>query len=306
VANRDEEGVTVETFYTYAPPPPLSAYVERFWLHEENAPPHVLERALPTGKSALWIELGGAGLRVATQQHPDRLTTFRTSTLLGPHSGWYLVAAGYNIARMGAQFTPIGAAAFFVAPASDLYDAHVPLDALWGDAVANEFRERLLAEPTPAARFHQLERLLLERLTALPERPAVTFAVNALLTAPQAGAITQVVDQIALSHQQLIRLFRQDVGMTPKRFGRVRRFQAVLGCLGDEDHVNWAEIACACGYSDQAHLIRDFHEFAGVSPTAYLRDCDARFPKYLPHLPYTPNTPNTTHDPSSAALQAHA
>jgi AraC-like DNA-binding protein len=114
--------------------------------------------------------------------------------------------------------------------------------------------------------------------------------------APQAGAITRVVDQIVLSHQQLIRLFRQEVGMTPKRFVRVRRFQKVLERLGRENHANWAEIARACGYADQAHLSREFQEFAGVSPTAYLRDRDARFPTYLPYVPDCPDAPNAAYD----------
>lgn len=296
MTSRAKEGATVTTPHTYTPPPPLSAFVERFWLREDDAQPHLLERALPTGAPALWIELGGDGLRVAAQQDPRRMTTFHTSTLFGSSSRWSIVAAGRRFARMGVRFTPNGAAAFFAPPASELHNAQLPLEALWGDAAANEFRERLLAEPTPAARFHRLERLLLARLTSLAEHPAGAFAVNALLAAPQAGAITRVVDQIALSHQQLIRLFRQQVGMTPKRFVRVRRFQKVLERLGRQNQVNWTEIALACGYADQAHLSREFHEFAGVSPTAYLRDRDARFPTYLPYVPDAPNAPNVARD----------
>jgi AraC-like DNA-binding protein len=304
--SRAKEGATVTTPHTYIPPPPLSAFVERFWLREDDAQPHPLERALPTGAPALWIELGGDGLRVAAQQDPQRMTTFHTSTFLGAASRWSIVAAGRHFARMGARFTPNGAAAFFASPANELHNAHIPLDALWGDAAANEFRERLLTEPTPAARFHRLERLLLERLISPPERSAVTFAVDALLAAPQVGAITQVVDQIALSHQQLIRLFRQEVGMTPKRFVRVRRFQKVLERLGHGDRVNWAGIARACGYADQAHLSREFHAFAGVSPTEYLRDRDARFPNYLPYIPDMPDTPDTPNAARDLQTSGHA
>lgn len=281
-----EEGVVVPAFRTYTPAAPLSAYVDFFWLHEDNAQPYALERALPTGKPALWIELGGDGLQVATRQDPHRMTTFRTSTLLGANSQWSIIAAGRQVSRMGVLFKPSGAAAFFAPPASELHDAHIPLDALWGDTAAAEFRERLLTETTPAARFHQLERALLARLTRLPPlRPVVTFAVGALLAAPQARTIAQVVDQSGLSHQQLIRVFRQEVGMTPKRFGRVRRFQEALDRLGSGRQVNWTEIALACGYADQPHLTREFQEFAGVSPTAYLRERDARFPTYLPYAP---------------------
>jgi AraC-like DNA-binding protein len=296
-----EAGVVVATFQIYTPPAPLSTYVDFFWLHEEHTQPHTLERALPTGKPALWIELGGDGLRVATQQNPCRMTAFHTSTLFGASSRWSIVAAGRHFARMGVRFTPHGAAAFFAPPASELQNAMIPLDALWGDAAANEFRERLLAETTPAARFQRLELALLARLTCLPPlRPAVTFAVDALLLSPQARTITQAVDQSGLSHRQLDRVFRQEVGISPKRFGRVRRFQEVLNHLGCARQVNWAEIALACGYADQAHLSREFHEFAGVSPTAYLRDRDPSFPTYLP---YMLDTPNAVPDPQTADLR---
>ena len=274
------------TFQIYTPPAPLSAYVDFFWLHEEQAQPHTQERALPTGKPALWIDLGGDPLQVATQQHPHRLTTFRTSTLLGASSRWSIVEPGRDIARMGVLFTPGGAAAFFAPPAAELHDTTVPLDALWGDSAADEFRERLLAESTPEARFRALERALLARCAhTTNQHPAVSFALRALRGTPQVRTIKQVVEQIALSHRQLVRAFHSEVGMTPKRFGRVRRFQEVLDRVGCERHVSWGEIALRCGYADQAHLSRDFHEFAGVSPTSYLRERDPRFPTYLPYAP---------------------
>jgi methylphosphotriester-DNA--protein-cysteine methyltransferase len=297
----DEEG-PVATFQIYTPPAPLSAYVEFFWLHEEHAQPHALERALPTGKPAMWIELGGDPLQVATQQHPHCLTTFRTSTLLGASSRWHVVAAGRHIARMGVLFTPGGAAAFFAQPASELHDMTVPLDALWGDSIASEFRERLFAVSTPEARFRALERALLARCAhTTNQHPAVAFALRALHRAPQARTIAQVAEQIALSHRQLVRAFHSEVGMTPKRFARVRRFQEVLDRVGCERHVNWGEIALACGYADQAHLTRDFHEFAGVSPTAYLHVRDPRSPTYFP---YVPDAPDTISDRSITELQA--
>jgi hypothetical protein len=196
-----KDGARVIAFYTYSPSAPLSTHVDSFWLHEDNAQPYTLERALPTGKPGLWIELGGDGLRVATREDPRHLATFRTATLFGASSQWFIVAAGRHISRMGALFTPNGAAAFFAPPASELHNAHVPLDALWGDAAAGEFRERLLVETTPAARFQQLERLLLARLMSPSQHPAVAFAVDALLAAPQARTVMQVVDQVALSHQ---------------------------------------------------------------------------------------------------------
>jgi len=61
------------------------------------------------------------------------------------------------------------------------------------------------------------------------------------------------------------------VGLTPKLFSRIRRFQKVLAGVEDASEVDWARVALSCGYFDQAHFIHDFRAFAGVNPSTYLR-----------------------------------
>jgi AraC-like DNA-binding protein len=278
-------GTLVATFYTYTPRPPLSAYVDYFWLAENSAQPHERERALPTGMPALWIDLGGDGLRVAAQQHASQMKTFCAAVVVGAYSQWHIVEAGRHVSRMGVKFKPGGAGAFFAPPAWELHDQHVPLNAMWGDAAADELHQRLLAETTPQARFHQLERALLAcRLQTTTQHPAVMYALTAFHAAPQARMITQAVNQSGLSHRRFIEVFRRDVGMTPKLFCRLRRLVAVVYQTTETNQVNWAEMALVCGYSDQSHLTREFHEFAGVCPTAYLRTRNANNPIYLPYV----------------------
>jgi AraC-like DNA-binding protein len=59
------------------------------------------------------------------------------------------------------------------------------------------------------------------------------------------------------------------VGLTPKRFARVRRLQRILDAAARNVNVDWAEAAVEHGYYDQAHLINDFRELTGITPTAY-------------------------------------
>lgn len=75
--------------------------------------------------------------------------------------------------------------------------------------------------------------------------------------------------------------FARGVGMTPKLFCRVWRFQRVLRAVHHRDAVDWTEVALACGYFDQPHLIHDFREFSGLSPTEYL----AARTEHLNHVP---------------------
>ncbi len=73
-----------------------------------------------------------------------------------------------------------------------------------------------------------------------------------------------------LSPKRFIQVFSEEVGLTPKLFCRVRRFQEVLRLIEKGQHIEWAEIALTCGYFDQAHCIHDFRAFSGLNPTTYL------------------------------------
>ena len=82
--------------------------------------------------------------------------------------------------------------------------------------------------------------------------------------------IGQMADEIGISHKHLLREFDRCVGLTPKTFARVCAFQRAIQSVGHKAQVEWAETAARCGYYDQAHLIREFRVFSGLTPTNYL------------------------------------
>ncbi len=77
-----------------------------------------------------------------------------------------------------------------------------------------------------------------------------------------------------MSDRRFIQLFSQHVGLTPKLFCRVQRFQQVLrnvfSTAGADSVIDWPQIALACGYFDQSHFIHDFRAFSGINPTTYV------------------------------------
>jgi AraC-like DNA-binding protein len=91
------------------------------------------------------------------------------------------------------------------------------------------------------------------------------------LTRPGARPlIRQIAKELGISQRRLIRVFGEESGLTPKLFGRIQRFQrAIAMASNSKDLSDWSEIALSCGYFDQAHLIRDFVEFSGFTPTEY-------------------------------------
>lgn len=238
--------------HTYYPQPPLSDFVELMWLYDGYRVPHTQERLLPTGTTTLVVNFA-----------------LREVTLCGAHSTPFLLATERMVAHMGVHFQPGGAFPFFDLPANALQNTVLDLDSLWGSAVYC-LRDRLLAAPTPLIKFHLLEQALLARLASpVAHQAAVAFAVQAMQHTPT-HSLQAIVDQVGFSARRFGQLFAETVGLTPKLFSRVQRFQQVIQQTEGHTSVDWADLALRCGYFDQAHLIHDFRSFANLTPTAYL------------------------------------
>lgn len=264
----------------YKPRPPLSDFVELFWHYEGPGSPHAWERCFPSGTVKIFINLGDDGARAYDPRKAAPPQSFRGPLVSGPHSGSFVIdTAGQELA-VGAHFKP-GGSLPFLGPAGELRDALVPLEALWG-AEAARLRERLLDAATAEARFGVFERVLLARLAGLSGgHPAVALALERFRNDHRGPRVSEVARWCGLSQRRFIRVFDEEVGLTPKLFARVQRFQRALRLVEDGRGMEWGSVALECGYFDQAHLINDFRGFSGVTPTAYL----AGRGDYFNHLP---------------------
>jgi AraC-like DNA-binding protein len=122
------------------------------------------------------------------------------------------------------------------------------------------------------ARFDLLEATLLARFADAPEpRPDIAHAWRVLTEADGRIPIAAIADDIGCSHRHLVCRFREHIGVTPKLFARLMRFDRTVESLDGATAVDWATLALDCGYCDQAHLIREFRAFSGLAPSLYLR-----------------------------------
>jgi AraC-like DNA-binding protein len=266
---------------TYRPRPPLSDFIELLWLCEDPPPAHARERLLPTGTVELVIHLRAETLGYYDRHNPEQLHSFRGPLVCGPHSEYFVIDTADQDAILGVHFKPGGAFPFLDLPTGQLHNAHAALEALWG-AAAIQLRDRLAEASSPARRFRILEDALLAQAGRRPVRhDAIAFALEQFQRVPQPLSVADVSREVDLSGRRFIQLFSEQVGLTPKLFCRVQRFQQVLRSIQGQKCVAWAELALACGYYDQAHFINDFQAFSGLNPTTYLRDRT----EHLNHVP---------------------
>lgn len=212
-------------------------------------------RALPLGAITLIIDVGRRQqLDFYAADGRTRLSV-PPAFLTGSHTASYVSEMAADEPAMAVHFRPGGAFPFLGMPSSDLENAYVGLDQVWGRA-GIELHERLIGAPTMAARFSILENFLLSRPWSLARRhPGVAAAMAAIEDNPSIR-MADIRDLVGMSTKRLIALFRAEVGLSPKAYARIRRFQAALRLLGTGRP--GARVAADVGYFDQAHFVREF------------------------------------------------
>lgn len=170
---------------------------------------------------------------------------------------------------IGAYVRAGGLAAFTSVPGDELTDRVVPIQDVFGPAAANAAAR--LAEASEAVRIDALESLLIERLRGQRLATAsVNVAGLAASIAESAGQVTveRLAHEAGISRQHLTRVFRERIGVTPKLYARLARFQSSLA-YASAGELAGAHAALALGYADQSHWIAEFKEFSGLTPQRF-------------------------------------
>ncbi|HEV8040310.1 MAG TPA: helix-turn-helix domain-containing protein [Bryobacteraceae bacterium] len=255
---------------------PLSQYVEFMWRADNSGALPSRQRVYPNGAMALVIHLKKPTVTYFIDNEPY---TFRVPLLAGPYSRSFEMDPSQSTAVIGIFFRPGAGGMFFPIAPHEVHNTDIALSELCPGA-ADRLLNDVCSAPGEHAQFLVVEQYLIQKFAnAAPIHPAVEYAVEQLSREGGVRSVRKIQLDSGLSHTRFIHLFREHVGLTPKLFGRVRRFRALLDQITKGIPVNWAQLAADCGYFDQAHLIRDFRAFAGITPLEYSRampDSDVR------------------------------
>jgi AraC-like DNA-binding protein len=186
----------------------------------------------------------------------------------GVHRSYAVMEGACAPSYLEVWLAPLGAYALLGAPMDELGGTVVSLEeVLGGDA--RRLAERIRQAPTWHRRFTLLDEFLLSRLEREHRpSPEVAWAWHRIVATAGRIPIRQIATETGWSHRHLIARFRQQVGLVPKTAARLVRFERLLARVEDEPG-RWGPLAAAAGYADQAHLVREFREFTGLTPTAF-------------------------------------
>jgi AraC-like DNA-binding protein len=198
----------------------------------------------------------------------------------GTHDRYAVVDGECARSYLEVGMAPLGAYRLLGQPIDELGDAVVDLQDVFG-AQGRRLVELIRDEPTWRGRFALVDRFLMNAASRGPEPSAeVAWAWCRIVESRGTTAIGPVATEVGWSHRRLITRFARQVGLTPKKAARLVRFEHLLAHVTTDRTTPWPVAAVEAGYADQAHMIRDFHAFTGVTPTEYVARRGAKFVQY--------------------------
>lgn len=244
---------------------PLRADVRCFWALRAEAAPGSADPALPDGSPELILNL--ADPFIAIDAHGGERVQ-PAVFLVGQITGPFRVRPSGRVDLFGVRFEACGAT-WLHDDLSALCDDFVDVAPALGGPLEALRRElaSVADDRTRAARAEQV----LAPLVAAGRRPdwRVVEAVREIRASGGMGELRAVAERLRTTPRTLQRLFARDVGIAPKLLARIVRFQRVFAAWRS-DPERLSRVAAECGYSDHAHLVRDFRELAGMPPAAFL------------------------------------
>jgi AraC-like DNA-binding protein len=248
-----------------SPHPALAPYVIDYSGYREAGGQNVWRRELPCSFIPLIINFGAP-----FTLRDDRSEAIHRSFAAGVYDGPVIVGSRGNAHCLQVNFSPLGALRFFGVAQSEIARRTLPLDDLLGPG-ANALIGELHDAADWAQRFALLDQFIARRFDRAREPHDMVRQVwHGLTHSKGAASITDLAEGAGVSRRHLAKLFRAEIGATPKTMARILRFEHARHMATTVPRLGWADIAYEAGYADQAHLVREFRDLSGLSPTDLL------------------------------------
>jgi AraC-like DNA-binding protein len=257
------------------PAPALRPFVQHYLLvhacYAGDDPLRAVKPMPPTPQQCLYFYPRDA-LRTVAYADPTRTRQLAGSFVVAPQLQRVDLHFGPDHLMLCAVFWPGGLHRLLGVPVKELLDVPVEGRALLGPAVA-ELEARLAELTDYGAMLAAVETYLLgawRRLTPPAERPLDRLLSALLPTGRATHSLERLATEACLSPRQFERGFFERVGLPPKLYARIVRFDTAYRLKGRQPGLDWLTVAVRSGYYDYRHLLRDFHAFAGMTPPRLL------------------------------------
>lgn len=257
-------------FHLHIPHFPLNQFIENFIYFKNFNPVHFIDRFLPDGDVNVVIDLTDYPKFIYDNETLKEIQACRNVWFSGIRNNYISIPSGRDSELFIINFHKGKAYPFVQMPLNELTDSVVDGDLVLTNEIMN-MREMILSLPAICQKFIYAEQHLLKQFgRKLDPNPFIDFAVNRILQSPNQITIKNLSNKVGYSQKHFIKMFKENVGLTPKAFLKIIRFQKAIREIEASQKISWSTIAYESGYYDQAHFINDFKSFSGFTPHQYL------------------------------------
>lgn len=259
----------IMNYQTFQPHSDLASVINCYWTLEIPADfDSKKQRIVPDGCIEMAFILGDDIKRYTSES--DFVLQPRAMVLGQTIEPFYIEPTGY-VNTFAVSFYPYGFANFVSEPIKNLVNKETPIASLFEEKIAKELEQKIIKAVDTKQRIGIIENFLLERLSNKSTVDhMVKMTIDALLATNGNAPIKSILKEDLSKRRQLERKFAKQIGISPKQFGKVIRLQSALKMLLRQEGEKLTNIAYESEYYDQAHFIKDFKEFTGISPAAFL------------------------------------
>ena len=257
-------------FETHVPNTGIGKHIENFIYFKNFMPDHSKERVIPTGHIFIIFELDGFTRYTYNNETLEPKKEFKEVWVSGVHKNFITISAHEDSEMFVIQFKPYGAYPFFHIPLNAISNKIFHARDIFGDQIL-DLRQNLLAAKEPANKF-ELARQWLELRFDEKKQPADILLKMLDKIEEDKAAINfdDIFIDYPFTRKHLINQFKRYVGLTPKYFQRILKFNDILAKINKKETLSWAQLSYDYGFSDQAHFIKTFRHFSGFSPKAFI------------------------------------
>jgi AraC-like DNA-binding protein len=269
-------------FKTHTLKEPLHNYIESIFHFKDFIPDHSIERVVPTGHLFIIFELDGFKRNTFDNETLEPNNTFTKVWISGMHKNYISISAHQKSEMFVIQFKPFGAHPFFHFPIQDLNEKVIPAEEIFGDEIL-KIREQILSKETSEEKFLIAETWLNSRFDKTKIPPSELLVALEKIQTESVANYTTIIESYPKTQKHFIDQFKKYIGLTPKYFQRILRFNEILQQIHKNEEIDWAQIAYQCEYSDQSHFIKEFKHFSGFNPQKFIKeDFHKEEPNFFP------------------------
>lgn len=245
----------------------LAPFIECFWTLEGEPDPvgGTPERILPDGCVEIILNFAKRFTEIGERSEENLQPRH---FLVGQMTRPVIIKPTGSVRLIGIRFHPGGTIPFVTMPMDEATDQIIELGAIAAD-LERQFVAAAESVASLQMKIAAIERMLAKRLRRCGPGPSIVDLTARIVRAAGRVPVDTLAAEAGISTRQLRRRFLMEVGVGPKLLCRLLRFQQVFRAV-DQNVAEWAGIAFECGYFDQAHLIKDFRQFAQQTPAVLL------------------------------------